>query len=245
MTTKLKQWVGVRKGVSQRATSALTLLHRDSQKASNYSGLTKTYRPKEEGAETYPPESKHVVLVGEQVLERAQTVETDWWDVIATCEKGNQTAKADLTVDGHVLVKDAPVPLLLFLDKRVKDLRIFVEKMPTLDPNERWEKDPNGDLFRTDTITTHRTAKTQVPIVLYDATTEHPAQTQLITKDVLVGWWDTIKTSGALPAPRKRELLKRLDQLGRAIKFAVEKANDVEVEQQNIGDPIFGWLLRS
>ena len=242
--SKLKQWVGVRKGVSQKATSALTVLHRDSQKASNYAGLSKKYRPKTDDAETYPPESKNVVLVGEQVLQSAQEVETDWWDVIATCERGNQEAKADLVVDGEVLVKDASVPLLLFLDKRIKDLTVFVEKLPTLDPNEVWEKDANGDLYRTDKQTTHRTAKEQVAIVLYDATDHHPAQTQLITKDVLVGWWDTIKTSGALPAPRKREVLKRLDKLGRGIKFAVEQANDTEVKQQHIGDALFSWLLK-
>jgi hypothetical protein len=39
--------------------------------------------------------------------------------------------------------------------------------------------------------------------VLYDATEHHPAQTQLISEDVIVGWWETVKHSGAIPRPRQ------------------------------------------
>lgn len=244
-TTTLAQWVGIRKGASQQATSRLTVLHRESQKAASYSGLSKKYRSKDEGGEVFPDENKRVALVATQVLQEAKEIESDWWDVIATCESGNQQASADLVVDGQVLLTGASVPLLLFLDKRLKDLRVFVEKLPTLDPNEDWTKDPNGDVYKTEKQTTHRTRKTQKPIVLYHATEHHPAQTQMVTEDEIAGWWDTVKTSGALPIPQQRQLLQRLDALIRAIKFAVEKANASEVEKQSVADPIFGWLLRN
>lgn len=234
--TTLSQWVGIRKGASQEATSRLTVLHRDSQKASSYQGLTKKYRPKDEEGEKYPDESKKVVLLAENVLKEARDIESGWWDVIASCEYGNQQASADLVVDGQVLVRQATVPLLLFLDKRFKDLRTFIEKLPTLDPNEDWEKDANSDLYKTPRQTTHRTRKVSRPLVLYPATPEHPAQTQMVSEDEVAGWWDSVKTSGALPVPRQRELLARVDKLIRGVKFAIEEANRTATPEIKISD---------
>lgn len=243
--TTLAQVVGIRKGVSQQATSRLTVLHRESQKPTAYAGLHKKYRPKEEGGEVFPDESKRVVLVSTEVLAEAREIESDWWDIIATCEAGNQQAQADVVVNGQTLISGVPVPTLLFLDKRLKDLRVFIEKMPTLDVNEDWTKDPNGDLYKTDKQTTHRTRKVSKPVVLYPATEQHPAQTQMVTEDEIAGWWDTVKSSGALPVPRQRLLLQRLDTLLRAVKFAVEQANAMPVpEKIKVADPIFDWLLK-
>jgi hypothetical protein len=90
----------------------------------------------------------------------------------------------------------------------------------------------------------NRTKKVQKPIVLYDATKEHPAQTQLITEDVVVGYWDTVKHSGALPAPRKKELMSRIEKLSQALKFAREKANAADAETVSVGKPIFDYLLQ-
>lgn len=241
--TTLSQWVGVRKGVSQRATSQLTTLHKRSQRPSNYDGLSRKYKPADDDGMAFPPESKTVVLTSVTVLEEAASVEEDWWDVIATCEAGNALARANLVVDGKVLFENATVPILLFLDKRLKDLRVFVEKMPVLDANETWTQDPNSTLFRADRSMTHKTKKVQKPVVLYPATEEHPAQTQLITEDVIIGWWETIRMSGALPAPRQKVLLGRLDKLIRAVKFAVEEANRQEVHKVRLGEPVLGWLF--
>lgn len=240
----LSQWVGVRKGVSQRATSKLTVLHRESAKAAPYAGLSKKYRPVDEDSEHYPDEKKKVVMMAEQVLSEAKEIESDWWDVLAACEYGNQTASANLCVEGTVLIQEAPVGLLLFLDKRFKDLRTFVEKMPVLDQNEDWTQDPTSGLFKTEKQTTHKTALRIRPIVKYDATKEHPAQTELLKEQAIIGWWDTVKSSGAMTVPRQRQLLARLDALIRAVKFAVEAANTEEVSAKNVGDPVLSWLLR-
>ena len=79
--------------------------------------------------------------------------------------------------------------------------------------------------------------------MLYDATEHHPAQTQLITEDVTTGHWSTVYTSGALPVPRREQLLERIEHLRNAVKRARARANDTEVEKRQIGDAIFGYLF--
>ncbi|MCB9685037.1 MAG: hypothetical protein H6738_07560 [Alphaproteobacteria bacterium] len=243
MTTKLNQIVAIEKGVKSRVYSAVTELHKESQKAEPYTGLSKTYRKRDEDGEDMPGETKRVRQVATDVLAQLSKLQTELWDVEATREWANTKARADVVVDGRVLVKDAPVTYLLFLEKQVNDLRTFVDKMPTLDDTEEWSEDPNTGLFRTDRVTTHRTKKTPKVIVKYDATKEHPAQTELVHEDLVVGYWETVKSSGALPAPRKAKLLERIEKLGRAVKIAREQANDLACEKLEVGATVFGWLL--
>ncbi|MBU1432165.1 hypothetical protein KKF91_16640, partial [Myxococcota bacterium] len=83
----------------------------------------------------------------------------------------------------------------------------------------------------------------QRPVVLYPATAEHPAQTQLISEDVVVGFWHTIKFTGALPLPKKQLILERIERLSKAVKFAREQANGVEVTQKKVGEALLSYLF--
>lgn len=240
---KLNQIVAIEKGVKSRVYGAVTELHKESQKAEPYTGLAKTYRKRDEDGEDMPPEHKRVRQVAAEVLRKVAALETELWDVEATKDLANTRARADVVVDGRVLVKAAPVTYLLFLEKQVSDLRTFVDKLPTLDDTEEWTEDPNTGLFRTGRVTTHRTKKTPKVIVKYEATKEHPAQTELVHEDLVVGYWETVKSSGALPAPRKAQLLERLDKMARAVKIAREQANDLECDRVEVGAAVFGWLL--
>ncbi len=240
---KLNQIIAIEKGVKSRVYGAVTELHKESQKAEPYTGLAKTYRKRDEDGEDMPPEHKRVRQVASEVLRRVAALETELWDVEATKDLANTRAKADVVVDGRVLIKGAPVTYLLFLEKQVNDLRTFVDKLPTLDDTEEWSEDPTTGLFRTGRVTTHRTKKTPKVIVKYEATKEHPAQTELVHEDLVVGYWETVKSSGAIPAPRKALLLDRLDKLARAVKIAREQANDLECDRVEVGAAVFGWLL--
>ena len=62
-------------------------------------------------------------------------------------------------------------------------------------------------------------------------------------EDVVVGYWKTVKFSGALPATRIKELLDRVDKLQQAVKYAREEANNTEVTDQHVGDTVFGYLF--
>jgi len=247
MTTKLHQTTAVLKGVKSRVYGEVTNLHKDSQKPEPFNGFAKTYRKKDEEGEDYPPESKRVVLVAAEVLKKLSKLETEVFDITAQQEWANMQAKADVVVDGLTVLKDVPVTYLLFLEKQVTDIRTFIDKMPVLDENKDWSADPNSRLFRTEKVTTHKTKKVQRAIVKYDAVIKDgqalPAQTEMITEDVITGWWDTVFQSGALPAPRKEQLLDRVDKFLRAVKMARETANDQEVSEHKIGDAVFGYLF--
>jgi len=241
---KLHEVVAIRKGVKARTYGDLTVLHKQSQKAELFNGLTKEFKPKDADGETFPAESKPVQLIYSDVLKKVAKLRTEFYDIEATLECGNQNATADVEVDGVVILSKIPATLLIMLEKDLNDLYTVVESMPTLDDAKLWTKDPNGKTFRSETGVSHKTAKVQEPLVLYPATPEHPAQTQIITKDVVVGHWHTTHISGAMPIPEKEALLERLDKMRQAVKRARSRANDTEIERKQIGEAVLGFLFR-
>lgn len=241
---KLNQIVAVEKSVKSRVYGEITEMHKASQKAELFNGFVKNYRKKDEEGEDYPPERKKVTQNADALLSQAATLLTELFDVTATKDWGNCHAVADVVIDGETLIKDAPVPFLLFLEKQITDLHTFLEKIPTLDEADDWSRDENSGLFKTSPIATQRTKKVQRPVVLYEATKEHPAQTQMISEDVVVGYWDTVKHSGALPTPRKKQLVERVEKLSKAVKFAREQANGANADNQEIGRKVFDYLLK-
>jgi hypothetical protein len=46
-----------------------------------------------------------------------------------------------------------------------------------------------------------------------------------------------------LPAQRINELLARVERLQEAVKFAREEANNLEVEEQKVGEKVFQYLF--
>lgn len=243
---KLNQIIAIEKGIKSSAYGALTELNKAAQKPDLFNGFSKTYRKKDEDGEELPPEGKRVQYTSGEVLRAAERALTELVDVTARKDWTNCVAKADVVVDGKTLIASAPVSFLLFMEKQLTDLRTLVGNLPVLDVAEDWKSDPNSGLYRTEPTETHRTKKMQKPIVLYAATTEHPAQTQLITEDVIAGWWVLTRQSGAMPKPEKQKLQDRIDKLIQAIKQAREAANMFdETDAPAIGAPVFGYLLGS
>jgi hypothetical protein len=241
--SKLNQIIAIEKGVKSRLYSTVTELNKASQKPDLFNGFVKTYRKKDEDGEDYPQERKKVQINAEESLDQVSKALTELFDISATRDWANCHATADVVVNGEKLIENAPTTYLLFLEKQINDIRTFVENLPVLDESEDWLKDENSGLYKTIPTPTHKTKKIQRPIVLSEATKEHPAQTQLITEDVTVGYWDTVKHSGALPQPRKKQILERIEDLSKAVKFAREQANHAEAADQKIGAKIFKFLL--
>jgi hypothetical protein len=137
-----------------------------------------------------------------------------------------------------------PVTYLLFLEKKLTDVHTFVSKLPRLDPAERWSFEAGTQQYFSQEVETVRTQRKEMPIVLYDATDKHPAQTQMISQDVPVGRWKTTKFSGALPPAEIDALLGKINKLRDAVKVARQEANSKEVEQKQIGAQVFDFLLK-
>ena len=235
--------VAAEKEIKQKVTAQVTAAHQISQKPVLFNGFTKNYLPLEDAGEKFPSESQKVQYSVSDILAVLSQSFTELLDITATKDYANCEAKGTVTVGGQVLVKNAPVPFLLFLEKQLDYTKTFIEKLPVLDSADVWKEDTNSGLWRTEATTTHRNKKVQKPIVLYPATPEHPAQTQLITDDVLAGYWEQTKLSGAITAPRKQELLNRVAELSKAVVEAREEANVTEAPDVNVGKAIFDFLL--
>ncbi|MCQ6556143.1 hypothetical protein NPS70_23610 [Streptomyces sp. C10-9-1] len=240
---KLNQIIAVEKGVKTRAHHDLTAAHHGLQKPALLAGISRTYQPKDEEGEQLPPESTRVQVQAEEVLRDTARTLTRLFDVTATKDWANCTARADVTVDGRALLTGVPVSYLLFLEKQLTDIATFVRKLPVLDASESWVHDPSTDAWKTDPVRTVRTRKVPRNHVKAEATEHHPAQVDVYYEDVPVGYWTTVKFSGALPARRLNELTERLEKLQQAVKFAREEANACEVDDRRAGDAVFGYLF--
>ncbi|WP_066371180.1 DUF7873 family protein [Herbidospora mongoliensis] len=241
--TKLNQILAVEKGVKSDVQRKVTDAYHLIQKAPLLSGISRTYQPIDDEGETLPPESTRVQVQAEQVLRDVAVTLTRLFDVTATKDDANCSARADVVVDGNTLLRDVPVTYLLFLEKQLTDLHTLIGKLPTLDPSETWSLDGNTDTWRTEPVKTTRTKKVPRNHVLAEATDKHPAQVQVFTEDVVVGYWTRVAFSGSLPQRRVNELLGRLTKLQEAVKFAREEANSTEITDRKIGEAVFGYLL--
>lgn len=193
------------------------------------SGISRTYRPKDEEGDQLPPESTKLQINAEDALKAAVDAFARLFKVTLEKDGTNLHALADIVVDGVVLLNNVPVPFLLFLEKQLNDIHTVITKLPTLDPAENWHYDENAGAWATDPTETTRTKKIPRNHVKAQATDKHPAQVELYHEDVIVGYWKTIKFSGAVPAKRVSELLERMNKVRQAVKFAREQANSVEV----------------
>jgi len=241
---KLNQIIAVEKGVKSRVYGELTNINKMVQKPDLFNGLSKTYSKKNEESEDLPSEKKKVQHTVTEVLCQVKTGLSEVINVIARKDWTNSAASADVVVDGVKVIESAPVTFLLYLEKQLVDLRTFFGNLPVLDESEDWSLDHNSGLYKTEPTNTHRTKKVQKACVLYPATAEHPAQTQLITEDILVGYWETVKQSGALPLPQKQKLVDKVEKLLQAVKSAREAANSIEEQKSpDVASAVFGFIL--
>ena len=244
MTAKLNQIIAIEKGIKSRTHSVTTELYKAAQKDVLFNGFDKKYQPNEDGGEQLPSETKRVQFTSDGVMRELERSMSELFTVTARKDFTNTVAKADVVIDGVTIVKDAPVSFLLFLEKQLTDIHSFATHMPVLDDAEKWTKDTATGLYKSEVVKTHRTKKVQKPIVMYDATDKHPAQTQLITEDVIVGFWHATKHSGAIAKADKQKLLDRVNTLLNAVKEAREEANMTEeLTTEDVGAKVFDYLL--
>lgn len=239
---KLNQILAVEKGAKAKS-NGFTDIYQLLSKTDLLNGLTKTYTPVKDEDHVYPGESKIVQLRVSDAIDKAKASMVDLFDVTATKDYGNTVAKADIVIDGKVLLPGVPVTYLLFLEKRLVDLATFVSKLPTLAPDTEWTLNSQNGLYQSDKIQTTKTKKISTVITLAPATPEHPAQAQLAHEDVPEGTWTTIKSSGCAASTEVAALLSKVEALQKAVKMAREEANSVEVEQVKVADTIFNYVF--
>lgn len=240
---KLNQIIAVVSGKKSRGQKELTEVYKKLQKPTLFEGISRAYQPLDEEGETQPPEKKNVQYRVKGAIEEVRQSVVDLLDATATQDFANCDAKSDVIVDGATVLENIPVTALLFLEKQLNDMQTFAGQLPTLDPAESWHWDENADCYASEPAISNRTKKIPRSHVLYEATKEHPAQTEMYHEDVKVGEWRTIKYSSAVPAQERNEILSRIRKLTEAIKFAREQANQMEVNHVNIGSKVFDFVF--
>lgn len=243
--TKLNQIIAVRQGVQSQTERTVTALHHRLQKGEPLSGIERVYTKRFDQDADLPPERKHVQVLADEALAEAAGAWTRMWDVTAAVDFTNASgaARADVVVDGQVLVADAPVSYLIFLEKQLNDVRTFIDKLPVLDPAYEWSREHDSAPWRTRPAETTSTRKVPKNHVRAEATERHPAQVDVYQEDVVVGFWSTVKLSGAVPARRVAELRQRITVLIDAVKVARETANMADVVDPKPASGVFDYLL--
>jgi hypothetical protein len=216
------------------------------KKADHFRGQTRTVKFFEDGREgENTVDTKEVVTTVHEKLEHASKILGRHYDALLQLEDGNSRAKADVVIDGTVLVADAPATFLLGMENRLKNLRDVFAAIPTLEPSVKWEANAasGGRIFDAPPATTFKTEKTLKSRVLYEATKEHPAQIQQWNEDVPVARIETSHVSGMITPLDKSLMLGRVDKLLSAVKKARQRANAVEVNNRHVAKDFFDYII--
>jgi hypothetical protein len=241
--TQLNQIIAIEKGTRAKAERTLTSIYHTIQKPPLFTGIARTYQPKNDDGDRLPPESTAVQVKVDEALKTAADELVRMFDVTLTKETENTDAFADVKVGDIVIMEHVPVTYLLFLEKQLGQLHTLITKLPILDPAETWAYDPATGAYATPVTETTRTKKVPRNWVKAEATERHPAQVEVYHEDVIVGTWATRKFSGAIPADRAKQLLDRVDALMRAVTFAREEANSKPITDRRESHAIFDYLL--
>lgn len=243
--TQLHQILAVVSGRKAEAERNITSLYKLLQSnRAQFDGHHRTYRPATEDGAQYPDEALKVRFTVPQIIRTVQPSLAAWYDAVATQECSNQSALADVVVDGAVVLPDVPVTLLLFLEKRLVDLASFIRKMPVLDSTEDWKLSDNvTDCYESEPFGTAKEIKTLKPVVMYEATTEHPAQVKEVNEVKVAGTWTNKKFTGAISEITRDEMLQRCNSLLEAVKVAREFANSTEITDHKCGQKVLEYIF--
>jgi hypothetical protein len=245
---QLHQLLAAEKGLGVIFNAALTEAKGTFGKVERFTGLTRVLkmhdddRKKEEAAG-----SSHSVVTTtvDEKLEYMFERIGSYVDAVVQKEASCQGANSDLIVNGVVVGSNIPATGYLAIERQLNQLKDVLVAIPTLKPGVEWT-DATGErpgLYRTAPSATNKTEKVLIPVVLSPATDKHPAQVKESTKDVVVGVYNDIETSGMWTTARKAEVLSRLDSLILAVRDARARANCAPVKDIHIAKNIQSFLL--
>lgn len=243
--TKLHQILAVESGIRTQTQADLAKLHTPVSHHQLLLGQTRTYTPLEEDGEKIPPERALLQVRLPSVLAKTAKVWEKLLDVTATRDFANCDAKADVKLDnGTVILKQAPATYLLWLEKKLQELHSFICSLPLLPPEIEWVWDKTQNCFRNkEAIVTTRTAKVFYAHQLAPATPEHPAQVNEKSREQVIGHYHTLRFCGAFELETAQEMKGRVEELFRAVKFAREEANRIDVVDQKVGKGLLSYIF--
>jgi len=217
-----------------------------------FKGYTKTLRmladsPENSALEQSLSEVRELPTTVVDTLDYALNLWAEAEDIVYQKNVTNRRAIADLEFDEQILVKDVPVDELMGLEVRLENLRKIFEKIPTHDATKKWIEDSQrgkGIWITQNPDVTTKTEKRTVPVILHEATKEHPAQVKESTKDEVVGTFTTVHISGAATSLQKATIMSTMDKLISEVKKARMRANSVEASTDKIGSTLVDIIMK-
>jgi hypothetical protein len=208
-----------------------------------FDGMVKRYIALEEDSEKIPDEIKEMTSTIKERLQNTIEALVSGLDAHISKEETNSAniAKAELSVNGINLGTFSATSLLA-MEGQLNKIREMYQAIPILDTTRKWSFDAQKAVYSTEEEVKFRSIKRPKVIVKYEATKEHPAQTELLYLDFQIGKYETVYTSGKITPAQKAILLKRIDELSEAVKIARTKANNVEVNNIKIGQKLFEYI---
>ena len=162
-------------------------------------------------------------------------------------EKANQDALGTLTI-GEYTVENVPVGFLLTIENKFKEYRAALEMIPTHAPGLTWvpdtEQSSRGDIFKASNEQIDwLTKKKPVYTTVVAATEHHPAQVKESHDDIRVAKVTTTRWTGTITPARKSDMLARCDAIIQAAKRARQRANDVDIPEERIAQPLLDYIV--
>jgi hypothetical protein len=252
MALKLTALLGIANGndgIKARVKRVETDIYNLLKRPNLFSGFRKTYSPlDEENGERFPDEGEVLQHNVEDVLAELIPAMARAIDVQTMIDATNGQTLADLVIDRgaveNLVIRNIPVTTLIWLEKKLAELKVIVAAAPELNPTKTWIFDEHEGVYVTPARLSIKTRKVPKALVMYPATDRHPAQVQAYNEDETIGHWSTTDMSGAMPSTRKRVLLDRIAVITEGVKTARETANaNAQVVEMEYGRELLEELL--
>ena len=207
----------------------------------------------EENSVDHPEEHQELTTTVAERVEYTSNGIGNYLDAVYQKEATNQTAMADLVIDGDVLLENMPATFLLALESRLKFIRGIYEAMPTLTSGVGWERSADkGDNIwdmkhPEEKIKTKLNFKSQILVPAQfpkegESGTSLPAQIEKWEEQEPVGKFVKHIWSGMITSHQKAETLERIDKLIRGAKMARQKANSTPVVTNRVAIKLMNYI---
>ncbi len=120
----------------------------------------------------------------------------------------------------------------------------FYRGLQVNDPAKDWVWDEGDQAYRSREPEVRLSEeKGQKALVLIEPTQYQAGQAIPVPDNKREGRWEITYFSGAVTRQRKTELVERAEALKAAVKQARERANRAQADPQEVGAPVFRFLL--
>jgi hypothetical protein len=212
---------------------------------SKFHGLKKTYTGTDDSVKDNVPDE--VINMVTTVPERLAYTGKHFKDAlkhVLSKEKTNGSGRAVTTLKIGDVEVEATATELLALEKKLAEMLKMFEHLPTRDAVLNWKQSELGDnIQEADPVVSYRTLNFKDYKTVAPATDKHPAQVVELNSSKQIGYYTTVKYTGAISSVKKAALIDRLKNFTAEVKAARSRANEVDVVESEIPSAVTEYLF--